>query len=55
MKITFLKGKLVEFNVDNFKNNFTDKEWKIISFNMNKREILSNDPVENAKIKFLRA
>lgn len=45
VKIKVQKSQLMEFRVEDFKKNFTDKEWKIISNNMKRREILSNDPV----------
>lgn len=45
----------MSFDIEQFKSNFNEQEWKIIMNNMKKKITVSKDPSENARIKFLRA
>lgn len=55
-----VENQLVEmqvkkFDIDEFKSNYSEFEWRVILNNMRKREVISQDPLENSKIKFIRA
>lgn len=55
LQMQLKQGMVVSFNFQKFKSYFTKHQWKIIENNMKKKILVSKNPEENARIKFLRA